>query len=259
MVYLYEALKKPTRLYIKQCSHCGLKYFGKSTRRDLETYRGSGTRWNVHLKKHRAKAIHLWNSEWYSDTSIVNFARKFSIMNKIVESNTWANLRIEDGLEGGFENINDGSSAHISRARVGGIKSGGGKKNTSFKKGDPRTRELSRKANDTKRELLMDCEFRQEYYSKVSKYQKQNNSMAGKCWCVPLSCTDKNKEKRVFPVDQIPYGWISCVEFNSLKKKTTHSTYGKQWIFNPSLKINKYVDKTEPIPEGWFKGRKTKF
>ena len=26
--YLFESLKTPARLYIKQCPHCGLKYFG---------------------------------------------------------------------------------------------------------------------------------------------------------------------------------------------------------------------------------------
>jgi len=36
MDYLYESLDKPTRLYIKKCSHCELEYFGKSIREDIE-------------------------------------------------------------------------------------------------------------------------------------------------------------------------------------------------------------------------------
>ena len=100
MNYLYEAIK-PTRLYIKQCPHCGLKYFGKSTRQDIEKYPGSGTRWNNHLNKHGVEPTHLWNSDWYHDTSISRFALKFSRLNKIVSSKQWANLAEENGFDGG--------------------------------------------------------------------------------------------------------------------------------------------------------------
>lgn len=106
MNYLYEALKRPTRLYIKKCSHCGLKYFGKTVNQDIEKYPGSGTRWNNHLNKHNTTSIHLWNSDWYYDTAISRFALKFSRLNKIVKSSVWANLREEDGLEGGWDYIN---------------------------------------------------------------------------------------------------------------------------------------------------------
>jgi hypothetical protein len=101
MTYLYEELKAPTRLYIKQCSHCDLKYFGKSTLKDVENYPGSGKKCKNHLKKHKACPNHLWNSDWYYDTSISRFALKFSRMNRIVESKKWANLTEENGLGGG--------------------------------------------------------------------------------------------------------------------------------------------------------------
>ena len=101
MNYLYEAIE-PTRLYIKKCSHCDLKYFGKTKSKDIGLYPGSGTYWSAHLNKHCAKPVHLWNSEWYYDKSITIFALKFSRINKIVESDLWANLKEEDGLEGGF-------------------------------------------------------------------------------------------------------------------------------------------------------------
>jgi hypothetical protein len=101
MKYLYEALDKPARLYIKQCPHCGLKYFGKSERKNIQEYRGSGTRWTRHLAKNNVEPVHLWNSDWYYDKSISRFALKFSRMNRIVESSKWANLKDEDGLRGG--------------------------------------------------------------------------------------------------------------------------------------------------------------
>lgn len=100
MTYLYEALKEPTRLYIKQCPHCGLKYFGKTVSQNIEKYPGSGKKWKRHLKKHDVQPLHLWNSDWYYDTSIKRFALKFSRINKIVESKIWANLVEEDGIDG---------------------------------------------------------------------------------------------------------------------------------------------------------------
>ncbi len=99
--YLLKTLQRPTRLYIKQCPHCGLKYFGKSSSENIENYQGSGKRWSKHLKKHGVEPIHLWNSDWYHDTSIKRFALKFSGINKIVESTEWANLKPENGLDGG--------------------------------------------------------------------------------------------------------------------------------------------------------------
>ena len=105
MAYLCEDLQSPARLYIKQCSHCELKYFGKTIRKSIEDYQGSGKKWNNHLKKHNSVAIHLWNSKWYYDTSITRFATKFSKINNIMGSDIWANLKEENGLDGGWETV----------------------------------------------------------------------------------------------------------------------------------------------------------
>jgi hypothetical protein len=118
MTYLYEELSAPTRLYIKQCSHCDLKYFGKSVKDDLESHEGSGVYWQKHLKKHDAKSIHLWNSDWYYDTSIVRFATKFSNINRIIESKEWANLAIENGIQGGYLGEDVSKRASITRKKL---------------------------------------------------------------------------------------------------------------------------------------------
>jgi len=99
MTYLYEALAKHTRLYIKQCPHCGLKYFGKTVKKNITTYKGSGVKWKAHLKKHKVFPVHLWHSDWYTDTSITRFALRFSRINKIVKSDLWANLTEESGID----------------------------------------------------------------------------------------------------------------------------------------------------------------
>ena len=90
----------PTYLYIKQHFITGLKYFGKTTK-DPYKYNGSGKRWTRHIKKHgKEHIVTLWVSEPYTDTSITEFALKFSIDNDIVNSKEWANLIPENGLDG---------------------------------------------------------------------------------------------------------------------------------------------------------------
>jgi len=261
MKYLYEAIK-PTRLYIKKCSHCNLKYFGKYTGSNIDVYRGSGTRWNNHLNKHKADSLHIWNSDWYQDTSISRFALKFSRINKIVESSNWANLKEETGLDGGWDHINDGSEEHIQRTRLGGKNSAHNivGKGVRFSINDERTKLLSIKANEVKiKKLSNDKEYRSNYYQKVSDYQKLNNSMKDKCWCVPINCINKNKEKKVFSIDKIPEDWVSCKEYNQSKKNKNNPAYGKMWIHSLELKQNKYINSTDKIPDGWSKGRKMKF
>jgi hypothetical protein len=90
----------PTYLYIKQHSVTRLYYFGKTTK-DPYKYIGSGKYWNRHLKKHdKEHVITLWVSEPYLDTSIVEHALQLSEEYNIVESNAWANLEPENGLNG---------------------------------------------------------------------------------------------------------------------------------------------------------------
>jgi hypothetical protein len=142
MKYLYEALDKPTRLYIKQCPHCGLKYFGKTIVEDIENYSGSGVYWTRHLEKHRVEPVHLWNSDWYYDTKIKKFAGKFSQMNKIVESKQWANLAEENGIQGG----NLGTEVHKKAAKS--IKKTLNNPEWKETKGKERSKKLSNLQND---------------------------------------------------------------------------------------------------------------
>ena len=93
---------KPTRLYIKQHSITKKKYFGKTTLNDPIKYLGSGPYWKKHINKYGKQFVQtLWISDLYYDTSIVEHALHFSHENNIVESNEWANLKPENGLDGG--------------------------------------------------------------------------------------------------------------------------------------------------------------
>lgn len=92
---------RPARLYIKELN--GMKYFGKTTTKNIESYSGSGTLWKLRIKKYgKDKIKTIWISEWFHDPlHIQQFALMFSELNQIVESKEWANLRPEDGLAGG--------------------------------------------------------------------------------------------------------------------------------------------------------------
>jgi hypothetical protein len=87
-------------LYIKQCSHCQLQYFGK-TSRDPFKYKGSGVHWRNHLKKYNcsAKTLEVFKFESIEEASI--FAIEFSLKNDIVKSKSWANSIVETALDGG--------------------------------------------------------------------------------------------------------------------------------------------------------------
>lgn len=112
----------PTYLYIKQHSITGLKYFGKTTKQDPIKYLGSGTYWKNHIKKHGKQYVEtLWVSDLYYDTSITEHALHFSIENDITDSKEWANLILENGLDGGGGSFNIILSQETCLAKYGHI------------------------------------------------------------------------------------------------------------------------------------------
>lgn len=87
-------------LYVKQHASTGLKYFGKTTRRNPYAYKGSGKYWIQHLKKHgrHVNTLEVWG--FTDQTLCTEFALRFSRENHIVESDEWANLCVENGVDG---------------------------------------------------------------------------------------------------------------------------------------------------------------
>lgn len=88
-------------LYIKEHAITGLKYFGMTRKKNPFKYNGSGIYWNKHLNKHgksHVKTIDVFGFDHQEEAT--HFAISFSNMNNIVESTLWANLRIEEALDG---------------------------------------------------------------------------------------------------------------------------------------------------------------
>ena len=147
----------PTVLYIKQHSVTGLKYFGKTTAKDPYKYQGSGKYWVPHIKKHgKGYVITLWVSEPYTDSIVISeFALSFSKEHNIVESKDWANIKPENGLDGGGNKGKTHSTEtkqKISAARKGKPLSAEHiKKISDAKKGKPRSTETRQKMSDGKK------------------------------------------------------------------------------------------------------------
>jgi hypothetical protein len=87
-------------LYHKRHRKTKLNYFGKTTVEPY-SYLGSGKYWKLHLNKHGSdvETVAVWKFENQEECTI--FALQFSMENNIVESKEWANLKLEDGKDGG--------------------------------------------------------------------------------------------------------------------------------------------------------------
>lgn len=93
---------KPTFLYIKQHTETGKLYFGKTTRKHIERYTGSGIHWGRHISAHgRDKVVTLWYCLFTNIDSLVETALMLSEIMDITESTDWLNFKPESGLDGG--------------------------------------------------------------------------------------------------------------------------------------------------------------
>lgn len=90
----------PIYLYIKTHNKTGLKYFGKTTRKDPHKYPGSGKYWRNHLEKYGYDYVTEIYGIYYDREECLKSAIEFSEKNMIVDSPEWANLRVES-LDGG--------------------------------------------------------------------------------------------------------------------------------------------------------------
>lgn len=222
----FKPLVKPTRLYIKKCPKTGLKYFGMSTRIDIENYTGSGTIWLKHLKEHKVTPIHVWNSDWYYDTSIEEFALNFSRENNIDKSELWANRIYENGINKGWTLVNlAGRNLYGLNGKTANI-----------------IDNLNR-GRETLKIKMLDPTYKANYSKKMSNklksyYKINDGSFTGK--------THTEEAKKLV-------GAASSVH----QKGSGNSQYGTMWITNGTE--NMKIKKESSIPDGWYKGRITKF
>ena len=110
----------PTYLYIKQHEITGMKYFGKTSAADPYKYKGSGKHWVRHISKHGKNHVKtLWVSEpFYEQNDLVEFATFLSEEMDIVSSPQWANLTVENGIDGWVSGQLRGSPSETTKNKM---------------------------------------------------------------------------------------------------------------------------------------------
>jgi hypothetical protein len=86
-------------LYKKTHRNTGLNYLGKTTQ-DPFKYKGSGTIWVRHIKKHGNDVDTVILKECATNEEVKSWGLYYSNLWNVVESKEWANIKPEEG-EGG--------------------------------------------------------------------------------------------------------------------------------------------------------------
>jgi len=116
--YIYN----PTILYIKLHVLTGKLYFGKTSCKsridNINSYYGSGSYWSDHIKMHgKNHVVTLWKSDiFYNKEQLLFVSIYLSLYYNIVFSDFWANLELEDGLNGS-RNPKKGPRGPLSKPR----------------------------------------------------------------------------------------------------------------------------------------------
>lgn len=87
-------------LYLKTHTVTGLKYLGKTIKKDPHKYPGSGIHWVRHLKKHGYTYTTEIIRVCHSTDELKEWGIYYSKLWNIVESDEWANLKEEAGDAG---------------------------------------------------------------------------------------------------------------------------------------------------------------
>ena len=243
-------------LYIKTHKVTGLKYLGYTSARDPHAYKGSGKYWKRHLCRHGCLYDTTILLKSQSKNEIKETGIFFSSLFNVVESNDWANQKIEE-CDGGWKTINQNKEKYLDIRKNRGKQLGSGLKGTvavidktgnrfRVPKDDPRLVSGELRGHTTGMLAAYDKNQNLYYVSKndprlVSGELKSNN--AGKRYI-----TDGKSRRLVYPNDPIPEGWY-------IGDNRDKYNQGKIWITNG---IESKMVFPDSIPNGWKKGRTLK-
>ena len=155
-----------TWLMIKQHQVTGLKYLCKTENKDPIKYNGSGLYWKRHLKEHGSDVVTIWHEQFDAD-EVEEVALFISDEMNVVDSPEWANLKRENGLDGGrdpgFEGFKDFSPEFL--------KAASDRMKISNPMADPKVR--------SKHAATMKCDERK---ARLSKSKMGNTNVRGRSW-----------------------------------------------------------------------------
>ncbi len=104
-------------LYIKTHNKTGLKYLGQTIQNPYK-YRGSGKLWKKHIKENGNDVSTRIIGEYNNAKDLKNDGRFWSIQLDIVNSNEWANSKLEEG-NGGNWSFTDEQKRRMSESHKG--------------------------------------------------------------------------------------------------------------------------------------------
>lgn len=84
-------------LYVKTHNKTGLKYLGQTSAKDPHLYPGSGVYWKSHLKKHGYDYSTEILKECQTKEELAAAGIYYSNLWNVIESEEWANLKVEQG------------------------------------------------------------------------------------------------------------------------------------------------------------------
>lgn len=220
---LYTKINKFMTYYLYKKTHnrTGLKYLGK-TQSNPHTYRGSGVRWNNHLRIHGDDVSTEILCECETNDEIRYWGEYYSNLWDVVNSNEWANLKVESGDGGSYPHREETKSLI-----------------SEIKRGLP--------AHNKGKKWSQERKDRQ-----AGMNSKENNPMFGKVFV-----NNGVSNLTINKLDPIPTGYVlGAIQKTGNKKGRpgkTNPNFGKHWITDGVT--NKMVDKQIAIPQGWYKGR----
>lgn len=200
-------------LYVKQHRLTGLKYFGKTTK-DPHKYDGSGLLWTRHINKHGREyvdTLDVWAFDALDECTA--FAMHYSETNNIVESNDWANMKYENGLDGWVKGTKQKPESISKRVRTRKLK-GYVTSNATKKKISESVKSTISSMSSTEKaqkyghrkgsKTYHTAETRQKIKDAISKHDRcgANNSAYGMMWV-----NDGINNSRVPRGSAIPTGW----------------------------------------------------
>lgn len=207
----------------------GKIYIGKHQTKNLDDgYMGSGKLITRAIKKYGIENFTKEILFVFETEAEMNTKEAELVTEDFVKEDTNYNLCL--GGLGGFGYLNDSSYEHIERTRKGRISANKVIKEKYGVDNISQTTENREMQSIRSKQMWKDGKF--AHINHATFTGKQHS----------------DKIKRLIG------------DKNSIRQSGTgNSHYGKMWIYSDSLKQSMRINKDDPIPNGWVKGRKMKF
>lgn len=216
-------------LYVKTHNITGLKYLGK-TKNDPYKYKGSGKYWGHHIKLHGYNVTTEILRECQSNKEVKEWGIYYSSLWNIVESNDWANLKLEEG-DGGDNSHTDNFKNWITTMKI------------EYKKHRWWNNEIEQVFCKAPPNLNF-VPGRLKFNNRGAKIGAEKQK--GKYWV-----NNGNHEMMIGPDEVVPEGYSLGRVYNTEKYKPKVTVAGTKWWNNGVISI---MTKENPGP-GWSLGR----